>query len=230
MSRVAAARRQTRSWGQHNLRQYPESQIDLQGEEERKFEAAAPISANGDPGAPQQGLDAAELPKVWIPPNIRSSGYESMKINYGFDPLDVSALTTFHSGRITSQLLFQNPARLAHVLRQRQWSYLSFLPSRYGYSTCLDDAAHCVAARVRQWMSSPSDPPSSKVLSLYSKSLISLQSALNDPMLYLNPEVLCATHILAIYEVNLAILQMKSAIVNNSSSWIARIVKDGCVM
>ena len=107
--------------------------------------------------------------KIAVPASDPSSGYESMRIDNGFDLLDISALTTFHSGRTTAQLLSREPLRLAHVLRCRQWSYFSFLPSRYGHSTCLDDAAYCVAARVRQWMSSPSEPPDDGVLSLYSK-------------------------------------------------------------
>ena len=51
-------------------------------------------------------------------------------------------------------------------------------------------------------MSAPSDPPNDGVLSLYSRTLISLQSALSDPVVCLKPEILCATAILGIYGVN----------------------------
>ena len=194
MSRVAADRRQRGNWGQQNRRQYPIPQPELQRQAEAEDDAAATGAIRTDSSSRQPDVPA-------VPANIPSSGYELMRIKYGFDLLDVSALTSFQTGRITAQLLFREPFRLAQVLQCRQWSYFSFLPSRYGYIACLDDASNCVAARIRQWMSFPSDPPNDHVLSLYSKSLISLQSSLNDPVLCRQPEVLCATAILAIYEV-----------------------------
>ena len=203
MSRVAAARKRQGNWGQRNRRQYPVSQLDLEGRQaEAGEEAAASTSGREDLVRQQQSIITVTKARMVVPASVPSSGYESMRIIYGFDLLDVSALTTFHTGRVTAQLLSREPHRLVHVLRYRQWSYLSFLPSRYGYSPCLDDAVHCVAARLRQWMSSPSDQPNDGVLSLYSRTLISLQSALSDPVLCLKPEVLCATAILSIYEVN----------------------------
>lgn len=217
MSRAAAARKQRGFWGQHNRRQYPVSRPEFE-EQAEQAEAVNEATASGsvpvDSSLRQQGLMAVTGPRMSIPANVPSSGYESMRIDYGFDLLDLAALTAFHTGRVTGQLLSSEPLRLAHILRCRQRSYLSFLPSRYGHVACLDDAAHCVAARVRQWMSSPSDPPDDVVLSLYSKGLTSLQSALNDPILCLHPEVLCATAILAIYEVRLCSYGMGSAIAN----------------
>lgn len=203
MSKVATARKQSGNWGQQNRRQYPVSGFNHEEEAEAEAgrEAAVPMSDQADLNHHQQCLTTLTRLRVTVPPSVPSSGYESMRINYGFDLLDVSALTTFHTGRITAQLLAREPYRLAYVLPFRQWSYLSFLPSRYGHSACLDNAANCVAARLRQWMSSPSEPPNDSVLSLYLKSLISLQGALNDPILCLRPEALCATAILGIYEV-----------------------------
>ena len=202
MSRVAAARKQQRNWGQLNRRQYPVSRLSLEEQAKAGAEAAASISSREGSGHQQQGLIPVLKARMAVPASVPSSGYESMRISYGFDLLDVSALTTFHTGRITAQLLSREPHRLTHILRYRQWSYLSFLPSRYGHTPCLDNAAHCVAARLRQWLIAPLDPPNDSVLSLYSRALISLQSALNDPVLCLRPEILCATAILGIYEVN----------------------------
>ena len=202
MSRVAADRRQKGNWGQQNRRQLPISRPELERQAEAENDAAATGAIRTDSSSRQQGVPSLETVRPTVPASIPSSGYELMRIKYGFDLLDVSALTTFQTGRITAQLLFREPFRLAQVLQCRQWSYFSFLPSRYGYIACLDDASNCVAARIRQWMSFPSDPPNDHVLSLYSKSLISLQSSLNDPVLCRQPEVLCATAILAIYEVS----------------------------
>ena len=202
MEKVAAARRKTGTWGQHNRRQYPISQLDLEKQAEAEREAATPTSARPDLNHQQQGLIQMFEARTAVPPSLASSGYEAMRSKFGFDLLDVSALTTFHTGRITAQLLFREPLRLATILRYCQWSYFSFLPSRYGYSACLDDATHCLAARLRQWVITPGASPSDGVLSLYSKCLTSLQKALNDPDLCLKPEILCATAILGIYEVN----------------------------
>ena len=137
-----------------------------------------------------------------IPAPLPSTGYELMRIRFNFDVLDLSALTTFHVGRATAKALSLQPARLLDVLRCKQWSYLSYIPSRYGQVSCLDDAAHCAVARVRHYAVSPAEPLNRNVLTLYSKALLSLQAALNDPVLCLNPDVLCATQILSIYEVD----------------------------
>ena len=202
MSRAAAARRQRGFSSNRNRRQYPVLLDHLEERAEVENEAAASGPVQMDLSSQQQGVTPMTRARMAVPANVRSSGYEGMRIQYGFDLLDISALTTFHTGRITARTLSREPHRLAHVLRCRQRSYFSFLPSRYGHSACLDDAAHCVAARLRQWMDNPSDPPDKGVLSLYSKSLTSLQSALGDPVACLQPEVLCATVILAIYEVS----------------------------
>lgn len=201
MSRAAAARKERGFWGQHNLRQYPVSSLGLEASTVPEGEGTAPGTEPADSTSRQPGVMQMASAKVLIPASVPSSGYESMRMEYGFDLLDVSGLTTYHSGRLTAQLLSREPLRLVHILRCRQLSYFSFLPSRYGHSACLDDAARCVAARVSQWMKLPSKTPNVGVLSLYAKSLHSLQSALNDSVLCLQPETLCATAILAIYEV-----------------------------
>ena len=200
MSRVVADRKQKGSWGQYNRRQYPVAQMGSAEIAQADNEAAASDSA--PVRSTSQSLIPGMEPRPGVPASVPCSGYESMRIDYDFDLLDLSALTSFHTGRVTAKLLSEEPQRLVHILRYRQRSYFSFLPSRYGHSACLDNATRCVAARVRQWMSNPSDPPHDGVLSLYSKSLNSLRSALKDPTLCLKPETLCATSILAIYEVN----------------------------
>ena len=205
MEKVAAARKKTGTWGQHNRRQYPISRLDLEKEAQAEREAATSTSARRDLNHQQPGFLQTFEARTAVRPSLSSSGYESMRIKYGFDLLDVSALTTFHTGRITAQLLSREPLRLATILRYCQWSYFSFLPSRYGYSACLDDATHCLAARLRQWVIAPGDSPNDGVLSLYSKSLSSLQRALNDSDHCLKPEIMCATAILGVYEVCLPI-------------------------
>ena len=234
MSRAAAARRLRGKNGKQVLRQchYPEkvspkadnleSPSPPLGKSPGELEETLgpPQATNEAPQstteAPESLIEApkfsnaAESPEremavIAVPASLPSTGYESMRIRYDFDLLDLSALTTFHVGRITAQALSRQPARLKDILRCRQWSFFSYLPSRYGYSACLDDAARCVTARVRDWLSLPAEgsrPSNGSILSLYTKALKSLQAALNNPDRRVEPDVLCATEILGIYEVS----------------------------
>ena len=224
MSRAAAARKQRGNYGKHNLRQYP---VILGKTEDQPGESSSSSSSTRQtqslnehmtPGDTQD-IDAVKFAEAFdslaqrpslresqrqmqvIPTPLPATGYESMRIQFNFDVLDMSALTAFHVGRATAKALSLQPARLLDVLRCKQWSYLSYIPSRYGQVTCLDDATHCAVARVQHYAVTPAKPLSRNILTLYSKALLSLQAALNDPVLCLNPDVLCATQILSIYEV-----------------------------
>ena len=137
-----------------------------------------------------------------IPMQPSSSGYELLRIQQDFDVLDLSALTTFHAGRATARAIAKEPSRLVGVLRSRQWSYMSFIPSRYGFNACLDDAVHCVVARVRRRLVLASTTCATNA-ALYSKALQSLQAALSQPGQCMQPDVLCASELLAIYEVSI---------------------------
>ena len=135
-----------------------------------------------------------------LPAMMPCAGYESLRIQHNFDLLDVSALATLHVSRITGQILQQDPTLLNKILHCSQWSYFTYIPNRIGHFTCLDDAVRCVAVRVRDWVQG-STKTSVMSLKLYAKALRSLQSAIEDPLLCMEPEILCATEVLAIYEV-----------------------------
>ncbi|OCL12160.1 hypothetical protein AOQ84DRAFT_420790 [Glonium stellatum] len=136
-----------------------------------------------------------------IPAHPSSKGFELMRIEYGVDILDLSGLITIHVGRTAAQILASDRALLARLLQcKQQWSYLSYLPSRYGYSDCLDDATRCVAAKMRQIVLTTDQLPDATVLSHYGKALKSLQAAVNDPVSCLKSDILCATEILALFE------------------------------
>ncbi|KAI4246888.1 MAG: hypothetical protein LQ352_006276 [Teloschistes flavicans] len=135
----------------------------------------------------------------WIPKNLSSTGYEAVRIRYDFDVLALSALTSIHVGRATAEPLHDRPPRLSEILRCKKWSYFDFLPPRYGETQCLDEAICCVAARVRQWVTSYG-VPDPMCLGLYTRAVKSLQAALDDPLQRLHPNVLAATQVLAIFE------------------------------
>jgi len=209
MSRPAAARRRQGNYGKRNLLQTivfvetreRRSEQDDTSSETNKSVASDDISAEEHNFREVEAEYRFENTSNAICANLPSTGYERLRLQCGFDLLDLSAMTTFHVGRITAQCLSSEPAQLSAVLQCRQWSYLNYLPPRYGYSACLDDSARCVAVRVQQFLQYPGSPPQRKPLLLYSKALRSLQVAIDDSTTYRQPEVLCATELLAIYEV-----------------------------
>ncbi|KAA8575295.1 hypothetical protein EYC84_004474 [Monilinia fructicola] len=143
-------------------------------------------------------------PANTIPPSIFSpTSYEIMLSKFGFDIMELSTLATLHVGRSTRRALCQSPESIVHQMRtQKQWSFLSFLPTRYGHNACLSAAADCVVARARQIISPPQQTSfwEPLVLAHYITALETLQRALDSPKTRYQPEVLCATEILALYE------------------------------
>jgi hypothetical protein len=202
MSRSAHARRKRGGYGQHNLIQYP---VELIWSKEKEREDASwDIS-----------WDASwDAPRAVIPASLPSCSYEKMRIRYNFDLLDLSQLTSFHISYATASSLASKPTMLTDILGHRHWSYLNYLPGRIGHNSALDKAAACVAARVQQWLASPSEPVSASILKLYSDALTALQAELQNPDACLRPDVLCATELLGIYEVNLIYMYAKVYIIN----------------
>ncbi|KAB8304619.1 hypothetical protein EYC80_003994 [Monilinia laxa] len=139
-----------------------------------------------------------------IPPSIFSpTSYEIMLSKFGFDIMELSTLATLHVGRSTRRALCQSPESIVHQMRtQKQWSFLSFLPTRYGHNACLSAAVDCIVVRARQIISPPHQTSFWKplVLANYITALETLQRALDSPKTRYKPEVLCATEILALYE------------------------------
>ncbi|KAG9232686.1 hypothetical protein BJ875DRAFT_71660 [Amylocarpus encephaloides] len=132
--------------------------------------------------------------------SLPAKGYELTSMRSDFDILDLSSLASMFASRATRKALSQDPQSLIHQLRtQKQWSYLTFLPKLYGHYPCLSAAADCVIARAR-YIISPHENWESAVTSFYVKALGILQKVLDNPEQRYNPEVLCATEILALYE------------------------------
>ncbi|KAL8713081.1 MAG: hypothetical protein Q9225_006846 [Loekoesia sp. 1 TL-2023] len=220
-SNAIAKRKLHERYGKCNLRQHPvQLAVIAQNEPDSKTTERRDAAVKGDP-CQQESLNPikavvscgrdlklastgvpriAEYPiPTCIPASPSSTGYEAMRIRYDFDVLDLSALTALHIGRSTAQPLHDKPSQLLDILRCRRWSYFSYMPWRYGHTKCLDDALCCVAARVRQWLTDPGTP-NDRVLLLYSRAVKSLQAALDDPVQSMEPDVLCATEVLSIFQ------------------------------
>ena len=220
MSRVAVKRKRRIGYDSHNIRQYhilvdpvKSGRLDV-APYERNLDLFDPHDKPLDDKR-QDGVSSAStetesqlhftLTKM-IPTSMSYKNYDLMRARYDFDIADLSSLTSLDCGHLVSQALTAQPSHLFSTLRGQQWSYLSFLPCRYGNSTILDNAISCVVARIRQLISPPVGQVDGVVSALYSKALRSLQVALDDSSLRNEPDVLCATLLLALYEVKPSLL------------------------
>jgi hypothetical protein len=228
MKQASAARRQQGNYGKQNVGQYPVFHQDtvqqcsgkspctegsheeecfcVCGEEEplrlKETGARQDYRPELDSSRPQPFLDGL-LSTSRLHPGLSLQGYEATIAAYNFDVVDLSTLASLPLGRFAGETLSANPSQLTHLLRCKQWSYLSYLPSRYGYSDCLKDAVNCIIARVRQILTPADQKLKPKVLLLYGRALKSLQKALDSPAQCYEPEVLGAIEILALYEVSI---------------------------
>lgn len=133
---------------------------------------------------------------------MSAKGYEATSMKNDFNILDLATLATLHVGRFTRGALSNSPDNLIQQLRAKcdpQFTYLSFLPSRYEQVGILSDAANCVIARARNIVS-PNKNWEGAVVTFYLRALRSLQKALDDPQRQYQADVLCATEVLALYE------------------------------
>lgn len=128
------------------------------------------------------------------------SSYETTRSKFSVDITDLSMLTNFNVGKSTIPALSADPSRLAALLGEQQWSYMEYIPRRYGQSQCLTAATDCVLAKVRSLLA-PHIVNEQTQLRLYAKALHSLQKAIsNSASDCVSPDVLCATQMLSLHE------------------------------
>lgn len=99
-------------------------------------------------------------------------------------------------------VLSSEPSWLPGVLSCRQRSYFSFIPPRFGHSVALDDAFRCLITVAHSKLVPDHQSSHELIFSYYGKALRSLQSAVIDPKARYSVEALCATAILALFEVS----------------------------
>lgn len=143
---------------------------------------------NGRPGRP-----------IPLPP------FERLAADVGVNVLDLDELARIATGQVAGLMLAQNRTSLAELLVRRRNSYLSHIPARYGQSNCLDDALRCVASKAKTFLVPGCSAPAAD-LDGYGKALRSLQSAVNDPDEWSDPNILGAIQILSIREVSSSFL------------------------
>jgi hypothetical protein len=231
MKKASAARRKDGNYGKHNLRQYPifvvepasyveptavavldqeVREVDKENSTVVKIEPLTEPKVRQHKAPREKENNKLTNQQKWFArlalssspcSSLPSTGYELTNIKSDFDILDLSTLASMFASRAVRNALSQHPLQLIHQLRtQKQWSYLEYLPSQYGHFACLTAATDCVIARARQIIS-PHENWESVVTHFYCKALGTLQRALDDPDQRYSAQVLCATEILALYEV-----------------------------
>lgn len=189
MRSVAVARRQRGDYGQHNRRQLP---IFLQSAATKETDPAFENKSETPP--PEVACKLLTNPS--------SQGYEAARIRHGFDILSLSALTSVYLSRHSVQILCSKPQQLQNLMGLREASWLDFVPSQYPESRVLQLAVDCTMAQAHRLLYPNAGSTEAAVIRLYLKALAQLQVALLNERQWARPDVLCATQILAFYEVS----------------------------
>lgn len=139
------------------------------------------------------------------PTPISLSGIDILISGYGLFPHDLSALTTIYHAVVALDIIRSEPSRFSGLLARKDdrkdTSYFSYIGPRYGSSDCLDHALRCLFSKTKSILVPASAVPETVILSQYDQALASLQDAVNSSR-WADPEVLCATSILALFEVS----------------------------
>ncbi|KAL7945383.1 hypothetical protein V8C42DRAFT_55866 [Trichoderma barbatum] len=189
MKDTAMARRQRGDYGKHNMRQYP------------MFKGPNPLLddyvANHD-----------ELRRLHQPPSLSMPfAFQDPMMPKEFSVLlNLMPLTGLRLGVGTLSHYLYEPTQPKDRIITAQASsqrLLSFIPSRYGHVSLLRHATDCVIAKLQYLSQREEDrPPKGDVKALmhYQKALKALQHALLDEREWAQPETLCATQLLGIFE------------------------------
>ncbi|KAF9891667.1 hypothetical protein FE257_003679 [Aspergillus nanangensis] len=194
--RVAIRRQAARSGRrrQHDSRISSQDETQDESSETTKAAAAAEVPSHQDEDETHITNNTISISY----PQLSYNGYETLRIRYNFDITDLTSFTDVDLGKTAFLSLQGQPARLAGLLQKQPSSFLAYLPSRYGWSVCLDDAIHCVVARAGQMLGFPI--AGARASALYGRALASLRAACEDEEHRMQADVYCATRLLALYE------------------------------
>lgn len=138
-----------------------------------------------------------------VPSMMPFSGLDVLVSAYGVHPHDLSSMTTIHHNVVVCDILRDDPGGDRNLFFQRggeDLSYFAFVGQRYGHSACLDAALRCLFSKARSVLVPNNTISEATILGQYGYALSCLQAAVNSPS-WADPEVLCSTSVLAIFEV-----------------------------
>ncbi|KAH7311387.1 hypothetical protein B0I35DRAFT_438001 [Stachybotrys elegans] len=137
----------------------------------------------------------------WISPlGTHQSTIDSLKSRTGVDILGLSTLTVSHIYHAVSDFLSLHPNRVKLLHEPRQ-SYLQHISQRYGRTKCLDCAVDALVLKVREALDPPGSTCHTLVVASIGRALHTLQSAIKDPTMCVESDVLCAAEVFSIIEV-----------------------------
>ena len=150
----------------------------------------------------QKRIDSPmECESALVTPSLHPA-YQRTRMKFSVDLTDLTILTNFNINNSAMPVLTSNPSQLAALLGHKAWSFLDFVPSRYGFSECLTTATDCLLAKAHAVLTTQSTATSrANCNQLYGRALRALQDALTDDRSCLGPDVLCATQLLSLHEV-----------------------------
>ena len=125
---------------------------------------------------------------------ITMSDYDRVRSKLGVELTDLSALALFSVGQSSAH-------RSAALFHNQQWSYMHYVPARYGITPCLTATTNAVLAKVRMILS-PDCGGAGTCSGLYGVALRAVQEAIGNEMTAGDADVLCATQLLSLYEVS----------------------------
>ncbi|KAK5135796.1 hypothetical protein LTR08_004623 [Meristemomyces frigidus] len=130
---------------------------------------------------------------------ITLSDYERVRSKFGVEITDLSTLTHFEVAKSTSALLSLDPSCMTSLTGHYQWSFLDYVPARYGRTACLTAATNAYLARI-QMAQAPNAGSATVCNQLYGVALHALQDALGNESTAMEADVLCATQLLGLHE------------------------------
>ena len=125
---------------------------------------------------------------------LTMSDYDRVRSRHGVELTDLSALALFSPGNSSAH-------RSASLFHNQQWSYMHYVPARYGITPCLTATTNAVLAKVRMILS-PDCGGAGTCSGLYGVALRAVQEAIGNEMTAGDADVLCATQLLSLYEVS----------------------------
>lgn len=224
MKDVGIARKKRGGYGRVNLRQHPtEEDTNAQKEASTSSSSTDSSTTSSAKSTPPEDTDTdatstdgqlvlAGQTHDWLCDQVLtaslsnrnpSSGFDKLRLKYGFDVRDLSLLTSFNVGQSTMYAISQTPELLVTLLGcPDMQSYLQFIPSRYGHKPYLTAVVDCVSAKAHSRLRGPNVNCDAIVMRMYAKALASLQEAIACEDSSMDADLLCAIQMLSLHEVS----------------------------
>lgn len=139
-----------------------------------------------------------------VPAHLPLTGIEVLVNKHGLDRHTATQVFgCVNLETLCSHFLNAHPQMLSQLVIQPDEAaneYFGHVVRYYGHLQCLDDALQTVVAQVQANLCPQSGPSGQEILAKYGKALRSLQEAISSAS-WEGPEVLCATQLLALFEV-----------------------------